>query len=321
MKDHSLERNRRYTLQMIQMKIVIFLFIFLSSEAIFAQKQDHSLKTDLPEGKIRYKDKTFKTELANDELVYAPGIKQDGKDLALDFYQPVGDTELHRPLVMWIHGGGFTHGANMGPDLTAAMEEFVGRGYVLASIRYRLNGNPLTATADAQSCIRFFRKNAAKYRIDPNRIISCGSSAGGITSQMLGISSQNASQLATQQKNTLYMDQPSWVAASCSEAGAIMDPRYRSQNLGPDDTPTYIDIHGDKDVTVAYNLAVQSIKAYSAQSFFAKLFTIEGSGHKVHDARPASELIGQDFIPILFERVVSGDQCPPQNMHVPQIPW
>ena len=76
------------------------------------------------------------------------------------------------------------------------------KGYVNVSINYRLYGPGLLgrrrrqpvgciqamidAQHDAQAAVRFLRKNAATYRIDPNRIAIGGTSAGAITALHVG---------------------------------------------------------------------------------------------------------------------------------------
>src|SRR6266567_824486 len=57
-----------------------------------------------------------------------------------DLYQPKGDTATKRPVVIFAHGGGFTGGdKSSGPSATLA-KEFALKGYLTASINYRLDG-------------------------------------------------------------------------------------------------------------------------------------------------------------------------------------
>ena len=48
---------------------------------------------------------------------------------------------------------------------------------------YRVNSRhgvkPVTCVADAKSCLRWIRSNAARLGIDPNRVVAAGGSAGG----------------------------------------------------------------------------------------------------------------------------------------------
>lgn len=63
------------------------------------------------------------------------------------------------------------------------------RGYVVACIEYRHSEiAPFPAQAiDARNAVRFLKKNAAKYGIDPDRVILGGDSSGGHTAMFAGI--------------------------------------------------------------------------------------------------------------------------------------
>jgi acetyl esterase/lipase len=104
--------------------------------------------------------------------------------ILLDLYRP--ETAAGPlPLIVWIHGGGWVAGdkANnvMGLPLST-------RGYVVASINYRLSGvAPFPAQIeDCRAAIRWLRGNASKYNIDPGRVGVWGSSAGGHLVALLG---------------------------------------------------------------------------------------------------------------------------------------
>ena len=61
------------------------------------------------------------------------------------------------------------------------------KGYVVASVEYRLSSearfpasrNRKTAVQDVKAAIRWLRAHAATYRIDKNRAVVMGGSAGG----------------------------------------------------------------------------------------------------------------------------------------------
>jgi len=61
-------------------------------------------------------------------------------------------------------------------------------GYVAVSIDYRLgDGAWPTNLFDCKNAVRFLRANAAKYRLDPNRIAVAGGSAGGHLALMVAL--------------------------------------------------------------------------------------------------------------------------------------
>jgi acetyl esterase/lipase len=121
------------------------------------------------------------------------------KDLVMDiFMPPVSDTVSQRPVVVLAHGGGFINVAFMGgtvlvgtmknEDIQALADTLAHWGFVTASIEYRLGFNILSPSSlkravwrgaqDMSAAIRFFRKNAAWFNIDPDRVFAGGSSAG-----------------------------------------------------------------------------------------------------------------------------------------------
>ncbi|MEO0473421.1 MAG: alpha/beta hydrolase, partial [Bacteroidota bacterium] len=115
--------------------------------------------------------------------------------LFMDVYQPLGDTMSKRPLIIFAFGGGFVLGERDSPDIVELCERFARRGYVTASIDYRLTPElvfapsealafraVLKGTHDMRAAVRFFTKDAQTsnlFKIDPDQIIVGGVSAGG----------------------------------------------------------------------------------------------------------------------------------------------
>lgn len=141
----------------------------------------------------RYSARVYKTSQLTTEtdLVYgtAPGPGGSPVTLKLDLYRPPADTTQLRPVVVLIHGGGFTKGDKI--DLDGTARDYAMRGFVAVSINYRLDPGVKPSDAprylraatngidDAMEAVRWVRRHAATYRIDPTRIAAVGSSAGG----------------------------------------------------------------------------------------------------------------------------------------------
>ena len=116
-------------------------------------------------------------------------------NIKMDIYTANGDTEINRPLILFMHGGSFYGGDKTTADCVDFCESMAKRGYVTASLNYRLSNlvsflssqeeqytAVLKAVADAKSAIRYFRKDFATgdtYGIDSNTIFIGGYSAGG----------------------------------------------------------------------------------------------------------------------------------------------
>ncbi len=141
----------------------------------------------------RYYNSIFST-INTSTVIYGNAVLYDGVDtnLRVDIYQPAGDTFAARPLLIFAFGGSFVSGARISPDLVILCNYFAARGYVCASIDYRLgyygsgtDTNLFTAmirgVQDMRAAVRFFYKDANTanaYRIDTNQIFIGGVSAG-----------------------------------------------------------------------------------------------------------------------------------------------
>ena len=103
----------------------------------------------------------------------------------LDLYLPEGNGPF--PVVVNIHPGGFFTGdKDMVPGTPG--KAMLKAGYAIASINYRLSGEATfpAAVQDAKAAVRFLRANAAKYKLNPDKIAAFGQSAGGNLASMLG---------------------------------------------------------------------------------------------------------------------------------------
>ncbi|MBP52438.1 MAG: hypothetical protein CMI27_04770 [Opitutae bacterium] len=111
----------------------------------------------------------------------------------LDLLLPLGTTgNSTKPLVVWIHGGGWKSGDRKSGMRSNRLPQIVSTGkFIGASISYRLSGQSRWPAQihDCKAAIRWLRGNALKYGIDTERIAVWGSSAGGHLAAMLGLTS------------------------------------------------------------------------------------------------------------------------------------
>lgn len=117
-------------------------------------------------------------------LVYA---QPDGVEMKLDLHLPAEPgAGAPRPLLVWIHGGGWQEGGRGFCPLAPLAKE----GYAVASISYRFTQQAKFPAQlhDAKAAIRWLRAHAADYGFDPARIGACGESAGGLLAALLGTS-------------------------------------------------------------------------------------------------------------------------------------
>src|SRR5205085_3639213 len=99
----------------------------------------------------------------------------------LDLYLPKASSEKPRPLVVFIHGGGWEGG-----DKNDAFVGFVfalirDSEFAATSVNYRLSAEAKWPAQifDCKAAIRWLRAHAAELNIDPEKIGVVGISAGG----------------------------------------------------------------------------------------------------------------------------------------------
>jgi acetyl esterase/lipase len=107
-----------------------------------------------------------------------------GKPLSMNVFLPEVPV-TPTPAMVEIHGGWFVGGEPM----TSGPSELAKRGVAFFSIQYRLGdeGGFPESIRDCRNAIRFIRKNAARFNLDPTRIAVMGGSAGGYLSLMVAM--------------------------------------------------------------------------------------------------------------------------------------
>lgn len=156
------------------------------------------------------------------EVAYGPHARN-----VLDFWQAEG--EGPRPLLVYIHGGGWVTGDKK--QSAANIRPYLDRGISCASINYRLTGEaPLPAPVhDAARAIQFLRTKAVEWNINTKRIALTGGSAGACTSMWLLLHDDLADANATDP----VLRESTRVCAAAAVAGQTsIDPRVIEGWLG-----------------------------------------------------------------------------------------
>ena len=257
----------------------------------------------------RYQTDIFTDFTVMQDVPYGSNIDAEGniKNLKFDFYEPANDDLEKRPLIIWAHGGAFVAGNENSADIVQLCEAFSRKGYVNASINYRLLSNeyiaaqlavgvPLEeiffdavvkAVGDMRAAIRFFRKDAATdnfYNIDPNQIYVGGASAGGFMAL-------HTAYLRTESDfdNYTIVDGMQFVNANGGFEGDSGNAGYSSAVSGainlcgaigsPDfmqagEVPV-VSIHGDADTVVPYDSASPDANGFGAIELYGSYFVHE----------------------------------------------
>jgi acetyl esterase/lipase len=146
----------------------------------------------------------------------------------LDFWKAPGDGP--RPLLVHIHGGGWTGGDKKQDP--AKIKPFLDRGISYASINYRLTDQAILPAPvhDAARAIQFLRTKAGEWNIDTDRIALIGASAGACSSMWLLLHDD----LADSKSEDPVLRQSTRVAAAVGIAGQTsIDPKVVEGWVGP----------------------------------------------------------------------------------------
>jgi acetyl esterase/lipase len=115
-------------------------------------------------------------------------------NLTMDIYFPSITNSPPRPVVMYVHGGGWRMGDKDMLAIMAGPAELLRRGYVVVSINYRLA--PAfkfpAMLEDAKCAVRYLRAHAQGYGLDAAHIGVMGDSAGGHLVSLLGLTDARA---------------------------------------------------------------------------------------------------------------------------------
>ena len=115
------------------------------------------------------------------------------RELLMDAFYPRQESTNKRIALIIVHGGGWRTGnRTLHYPLAQRLADL---GYVCFTPEYRLSTEALypAGVYDVKSSIRWVRKNATKYNIDPNKIVVAGHSAGGELAAMMGATNSIAS--------------------------------------------------------------------------------------------------------------------------------
>jgi len=284
---------------------------------------------------------TFKK---TESVVYAQGMVDanwgttpgTAQDLLLDYWEPVGTDGSPRPALMFIHGGGFVGGSRSQSALVDLCEAFASRGWVTASIDYRLRddagpipkewaaaadkaGSPgqvramYLAARDGRAALRWMTANAEMLNIDPDYFAVGGGSAGAFTAIAVGVSGPRdyLNDLTVEEDPTLASTNPTapvavqaildfWGGPSIPLISEAIDGLSRFDAADP----AIAIVHGTEDPTVSYDEATNLVGLYESTGATYALYPLEGKGHGPWGARWE----GQSLAEVSFDFLVANQE-------------
>ncbi|GAB5407129.1 MAG: alpha/beta hydrolase [Aureliella sp.] len=226
----------------------------------------------------------------------------------LDLYKLDGD-EAVRPLLVWIHGGGWRGGSRDKVPIRRIVES----GFALASISYRFTDKAIfpAQIQDCKGAIRFLRASAERYGYDAQWIGVGGSSAGGHLALLVGTAGNvktlegdvggNLDQSSAVQAIVDYFGPSDFVLrgktqpekAYSEKAGSFallgghktgkidsaLERQASPANYVTDRSPPLLMLHGEKDTQVLIDQSERMLDVYKASSRPAELIRVPEGGH------------------------------------------
>lgn len=248
------------------------------------------------------------------DIVYSA---PNGKELKLQLLKPwqpenPGAEKKYWPLIVFVQGSGYRF-----PDVyrkIPQLSEFARAGYVVASVQHRssLEGNPFPAfLKDVKTAVRFLRAHAEEYDIDPDRVGIWGSSSGGATALMVGMTPgepcyetgeyagisdavsavcdcfgpkdlSNQVTHAANGEDFPYSESIKGLIGNATpervEEMKALSPIWHLRE-GKHLPPTLV-LHGDQDPTVAYSQSITFVEEAAANGFDCQMVCVEGAPHE-----------------------------------------
>ena len=297
---------------------------------------------DGPSG-VRYSDDLFTEVNTTLDIKYGVNAALQGiaQDLFIDVYEPADDNETSRPLLLLAHGGAFVSGTKT--QIRDLCTSYAEKGYVVASMSYRLINDPTISDSvaysegvvltlgDMKAAIRYLRNdalNANTYGIDPNMIIIGGVSAGAVMAMNVGFWDEGDPEIPDYlqdhvdthggfEGNSNDINVSSEVNGIISFSGSV----FRDAWIDSNDPPIFM-VHDELDPVVPCNYEVTNVVPFPILAYGAcaiqdalvnanvssQFLLIEGSdGHVsfLEDDDQAQEIIDESSAFML--RIINGE--------------
>jgi len=283
---------------------------------------------------IRFIDEIFEQIHISEDIVYgnAPDLpflfiiesNTNDVDLHMDIYEPLGDTMIDRPVIIFAHSGAFFIGDKTAEDMVALSETAAKRGYVAISMEYRLGLNILSGNSgeravfrsvqDGSAIIRYLREYHDLYNINPDKIFVWGSSAGAFMG--LHLSYLEDSERPSSTYGSTFSPDLGCINCEGNSFNHNHKPNALISTWGGIGDLDYIDVdenvptaffHGTSDIVVPYNygypftLNITLPQVYGSELISEKLTSINidnllvlenGESHEYYGATNGNFFIG-----------------------------
>jgi len=217
--------------------------------------------------------------------------KTVSEELQLHIFEPSDKFKNdQKACIIFFFGGGWKVGSPLQFYREAAY--LASKGIVAISADYRTafeNGTtPIESLQDAKSAIRWLRKNAQKYGIDPSKIAAAGASAGGYlaaaTGTVEGFEEPEEDHLVSSRPNLNLLYYPvldlgpdGYDLVEMKEVYKEISPYYAVNN----DTPPTLILLGTEDPYLSVENAKHYKNKLNSMGVGGELKLYQGAGHPI----------------------------------------
>lgn len=240
--------------------------------------------------------------------------ESEGTRLTIDVYLP--NKEKYpgiRPGILFFFGGGFRGGTPLA--FREHAEACARQGYVAMAADYRVSALYENVTSkegmtDGANAWNYVRENAARWDLDPARIVLSGGSAGGLIAAMCGrISGVNPAGLAL--FNPGFLDENNGPAALADILGTEVRgiPVVNAKDILPDTPPTLI-MHGEEDQIISIETIRRYVENAKAAGVDVRLVSYPGMTHGFfnYNRDRAHYYLTMGELLMFLQRICGGDK-------------
>ena len=232
--------------------------------------------------------------IEKETFVYA---QKDGMDLHLDKYVDKSvANEGKRPVMIYVHGGGFSMGSRINALQIKYNKHFTAKGYVSFSIDYRKEikegeqaDQPTvlravsSATEDLLDATAFILSHAEAWNIDPEKIVISGGSAGAVTCLHAEYELANKGPMAGRLPEGFNY------AGIISQAGCIVIPGDSLTWKTPP-SPMLL-MHGNKDQLVPFEYHSIEGNLYAGSNYIHHQLEAMNVAHWLYEENGADHIV------------------------------
>ena len=232
------------------------------------------------------------TSVTTSNLTYTGAQSTANSANQVDVYTPSGDTNTHRPVFMFMHGGGFSTSNDKTQSYVVSFCKFLATyGYVAYGPNYNVGGGHtlpqnLKSCKDMDACLNSIRRKqinypAGNFAIDSNYLFVGGGSAGGHLSCNFVFADNSTNYGGFMPNlNNVISEIDGWGSSPTT------DRLYNFSSLNANSMPTFI-VQGSADQTVPVQYSIDLNNALNTAGAYHNFWEITGETHGCPNHIPA----------------------------------